>query len=73
MVLNRIEGSVKFYRGDVDQGYAFQEGLVGRRLVPALVMGSSSGGKITKVTIISTSAAVPSDLANNRPAPRLFV
>ena len=55
MVLNRVEGTAKFYREDVDQGFAFREGLLGRRLVPALVMGSSSGGKVTKVTILSTS------------------
>ncbi len=73
MVLNRIEGSLKFYRDDVDQGVAFREGLLGRRLVPALVMGSSSGGKVTKVTITSTSIAIPPDLRDMRAAPRLFV
>ena len=73
MVLNRVEGTAKFYREDVDQGFAFREGLLGRRLVPALVMGSSSGGKVTKVTILSTMLSVPPELRDIRVAPRLFV
>jgi hypothetical protein len=73
MVLNRVEGTVKFYRDDVDQGYAFRETFTGRRLVPALVMGSSSGGKVSKVTILSTHASVPVDVRAIRVPPQLFV
>lgn len=73
MVLNRVEGTVRFYRDDADQGVAFRESFVGRRLVPALVMGSSSGGKVTKVTILSTTASVPPSVHSIRAAPRLFV
>ncbi len=73
MVLNRIDGTVKFYRDDVDQGCAFQENLLGRRLVPAIVMGSSSGGKVTKVTITSTLMNLPPDVRNMRATPRLLV
>ena len=70
MVLNRVEGTVTFYREDVDQGVAFRTGLTGRRLVPALVMGSSSGGKVTKVTILSHATAAP---VQAREAPRSLV
>jgi hypothetical protein len=73
MVLNRVDGTVRFYRDDVDQGVAFRESFAGRRLVPALVMGSSSGGKVTKVTILSTTASVPASVRSIRAPPRLFV
>ncbi len=73
LVLNRVEGSLRFFRGEVDQGVAFKDGLVGRRLVPALVMGSTNGGKTTTVTICSSMDAVPAAVRSVRAAPRLMV
>jgi hypothetical protein len=75
MVLNRVEGTLRFFRDNVDQGIAFREGLRNRRLVPALVVGSSSGGKTTKVTIDSTLKWVPAQVREglSQSAPQLFV
>lgn len=58
MVLDRREGTVRFYKNNEDQGVAF-EGLSERRLAPALVMGSSVGGKTTKVTLMSSRDLLP--------------
>ena len=73
MVYNRVEGTVRFYKNNEDQGMAFSEGLKGKRLMPAVVMGSSNGGKVTTVTLSSSLDVVPPEARPVDAAPRLFV
>lgn len=73
MVFNRVEGSLKFYKNNEDQGVAFSEGLKGKRLMPSVVMGSSNGGKVTTVTLSSSLDMLPPSAREGQVAPRLFV
>ena len=73
MVFNRVDGSLKFYKNGEDQGFAFTDGLKGKRLMPSVVMGSSNGGKVTTVTINSSLDVIPPELRDTQAAPRLFV
>ncbi len=47
------KGVVRFYRNGMDQGVAFDAGIMGRRMLPVVCLGSNNGGKLTKVELLN--------------------
>jgi len=46
-------GVVRFYRNGMDQGVAFDAGIMGRRMLPVVCLGSNNGGKLTRVELLN--------------------
>ena len=60
-------GHVRFYRNGMDQGIAFDAGIMGRRMLPVVCLGSNNGGKLTRVELLNpTPTAFDSGRSHQR-------